>query len=191
MSYPRLTKSYLIKLLLGCLLLKLSLASAEPISLVVEKIEDGDTLVAQINGSAARLQLSGIDAPEDTENAKLKRDLQVTGLQAEALLALGAAATQHLSTLVKPGDPIKVEGALDKPDRYGRIPVMIYDTKGRAISDAMIEDGYAVVLRYGKVEAGLKARLEGKEAEAIAARRGLWGEKRADALAWSGRAEKR
>jgi micrococcal nuclease len=178
-------------LLLTCLLLNLPLASAGPATLVVDKIEDGDTLVAQINGSAARLQLSGIDAPEDTENAKLKRDMQTSGLKAEALLALGEAATQHLATLVKPGDQIQVDGTLDKPDRYGRIPVMIYDTKGRAINDAMIEDGYAVALRYGKLDGELKARYEGMEAEAIAAQRGLWGKHRADALAWNGHAGKR
>jgi micrococcal nuclease len=180
-----------IALFLVALLLNLSPAWAEPVSLVVESIEDGDTLVARVNGSAARLQLSGIDAPEDTENAKLKRDMQTSGLEVETLLALGVAATQHLSTLVKSGDRIKVEGALDKPDRYGRIPVMVYDESGRVINDAMIEDGYAVVLRYGKLDGELKSRLEGMEAEAIAARRGLWGEKRADALAWSGHESKR
>ena len=182
----------LIKCLLpACLLLNLSLASAGSVTLVVDKIEDGDTLVTQIDGNTARLQLSGIDAPEDAENAKLKRDVQTSGLETGVLLALGAAATQHLATLVKPGDRIQVEGALDKPDRYGRIPVMIYDTKGRAINDAMIEDGYAVALRYGKLDGDLKSRYEGMEAEAIAARRGLWGKHRADALAWNGHAPKR
>lgn len=177
-------------LLLG-LMLGAASVHAEPHSFVVKKVEDGDTLVVYLQGSLVRLQLSGIDAPEDADNAKLQRDIKVTGLKAEALLALGEQATQHLAYLVKPGDQVRVEGALDKPDRYGRIPVMVYDQSGRAINDAMVEDGYAVVLRFGEMDAELKTRLEGKEAEAIAAQRGLWGEKRKDALAWGGRADKR
>jgi micrococcal nuclease len=165
-------------------------ANAGPQSFEVEKVEDGDTLVVYLQGSLVRLQLSGIDAPEDTDNAKLKRDIKVSGLSPEALLALGAEATRYLAALVKPGDQVRVEEALGQPDRYGRIPVMVYDSSGRAINDAMVADGYAVVLRFGEMDAELKARLEGMEAEAIAARRGLWGEKRADALAWGGHADK-
>lgn len=48
-------------------------------TLDASEIEDGDTLVAVIGGSRERLQLAGIDAPEDSDNAKLQRDLTRTG----------------------------------------------------------------------------------------------------------------
>lgn len=165
-------------------------AQAEPHKLLVEKVEDGDTLVVMHEGKTLRLQLKGIDAPEDVDNAKLQRDIKTTGLEAEALLKLGRSATRHLEILAPKGQFIGVEGALDKPDRYGRIPVMVFDRVGRSLNDAMVAGGYATVLRYGKPDEALKSRLERLEAEAIKARRGLWGKQREAAMAWSGHADR-
>jgi len=169
------------------LLLAASSVSAETLSLVIEKIEDGDTLVVTLKGKVERLQLQGIDAPEDVDNAKLKRDIKVTGLDSAALLPLGVAATRHLQMLIEPGESLQVSGDLAKRDRYGRILVVAVDTAGHSLNERMVQDGYAVMTRYGKIEAKLKARLESLESEAIASKRGLWGEASEAALAWSGR----
>jgi len=169
------------------LLLAASNASAETLPLVVEKIEDGDTVIVTLKGKPERLQLQGIDAPEDVDNAKLKRDIKVTGLDSATLLPLGVAATQHLQMLVEPGDTLQVSGDFAKRDRYGRILVVAKDAAGRSLNERMVQDGYAIMTRYGAIEGGLKARLESLEAEAIASKQGLWGDASKAALAWSGR----
>ncbi|MCF6355946.1 MAG: thermonuclease family protein [Candidatus Polarisedimenticolaceae bacterium] len=171
----------------SAVLLIASVASAETRSLVVEKIEDGDTIVVMLNGKPERLQLQGIDAPEDVENAKLQRDIKVTGLEPAVLLPLGRAATRHLQSLVKPGDTLQVSGHFGQRDRYGRILVVAEDAAGRSLNERMVQDGYAVVTRYGVMEAALKAQLERAESEAIASKRGLWREASEVAQNWSGR----
>jgi len=168
------------------LLFAVSSLSAETLPLVVEKIEDGDTIIATLKGKPERLQLQGIDAPEDVDNAKLQRDIKVTGLDSATLLPLGVAATQHLQMLVEPGDTLQVSGDFAKRDRYGRILVVAMDTAGRSLNERMVQDGYAIMTRYGAIEPELKARLEKLESEAIASKWGLWGESRATTITWSG-----
>ncbi len=160
-------------------------AQAAGVTAVIEQVEDGDTVVARIDGKSERLQLLGIDAPEDTDNAKLQRDLQVTGLQREVLLQLGGQATQHLRTLLAPGQEVTLAGELQRRDRYGRIPVVLYAAGERSINEAMVGDGYAVVLGRYTLDVQLKTRLEALEAEAIADGRGLWGRYRENAAVWS------
>ena len=159
----------------------------QPQSLLVLDIEDGDTLVVEINGQSERLQLAGIDAPEAGENAKLKRDLGQTGLTLEKLLDLGRAATDHLRSLVKAGDRLRVSGPLDKRDRYGRITALARDSVGRSLSEQMVQDGYAVALRRHAPDGELKSQLIALEESALAGHKGLWGRQRPDTMAWSGR----
>ncbi len=160
-------------------------AQGARVTAVIEQVEDGDTVVARLDGESKRLQLLGIDAPEDTDNAKLQHDLQVTGLEPEALLQLGEQATQHLRTLLTPGQEVTLAGELQRRDRYGRIPVMLYATGEQSVNEVMVGDGYAVVLGRYPLDAKLKTRLEVLESEAITDRRGLWGPYREHAEAWS------
>ncbi len=175
------------RLICCAVLLAASSASAETRSLPVERIEDGDTIVVLLDGEPARLQLRGIDAPEDVENAKLQRDRKVTGLTPAALLPLGHSATRHLRSLVRPGEILEVSADFERKDRYGRILAVVKTADGRSLNERMVQDGYAVVTRYGELEAALKARLERAESEAVASKRGLWGEAPEAALSWSGR----
>ncbi len=155
----------------------------------VLSIEDGDTLLVEMDGRAQRLQLLGIDAPEDVANPKLHRDQQRTGLDADTLLALGRAATRHLESLIAPGQMVKLQGDLRKRDKYGRIPAIAYDQNGRALNDAMVADGYAVVLGRYPLDAETRDSLRRHEKRAIAEGRGLWGTYPAATIAWSGRAQ--
>jgi len=168
------------------LLFAVSTTSAEVLSLAVEKVEDGDTVIATLNGKPERLQLQGIDAPEDVENAKLMRDIKVTGLDRATLLPLGAAATRHLRGLVKPGELLQFTGDFTQRDKYGRILVIAATADGHSLNELMVQHGYAIMSRYGAIEPKLKARLERLESEAIASKQGLWGESRAVAITWSG-----
>ena len=174
-------------LMLMLMLLCSIMAQGADVTTVIERIEDGDTVVARIDGNPERLQLLGIDAPEDTDNAKFQRDLQVTGLQPEVLLQLGEQATQHVRTLLVPGQGVRISGELQRRDRYGRIPVMLYAAGERSVNEAMVGDGYALILRRYPLDAQLNIRLEALEAEAITGHRGLWGSYRESAAAWSGK----
>ncbi len=183
-------KTPLFPLLPILLIMGAAAAQAETRTLVIDQIEDGDTLVVSIDGKQERLQLLGIDAPEDVENAKLKRDMGVTGLDAETLLGLGAQATRHLQVLVKAGQQIEASGDFEKRDRYGRIDVLINAATGKAsLNELMVAEGYAIVLDKYPFQGDMKERLEGLEEMAVATQRGLWAESsRSVALAWSGRA---
>ena len=52
----------------------------------VKAVEDGDTLVVVAENQDVRIQLLGIDAPEDVPNPKLQKDLERTKLAEEVLI---------------------------------------------------------------------------------------------------------
>jgi micrococcal nuclease len=162
-----------------------SVQSAET-RFLVQGVEDGDTLVIRIRGGSERIQLFGIDAPEVVENPKLKRDLERTGLSKAALLAIGQKSTRHLQGLITSGDAVRLEGDLRKRDKYGRISVRVIAPDGSSLNDAMVSNGYAIVLNRFPLTELLKSRLLGYQQEAIRTHRGLWGSDRKTALTWSG-----
>ena len=152
----------------------------------LQKVEDGDTLVVDIDGQSTRLQLLGIDAPEDVVNPKLTIDLEHTGLSEETLLKLGRQASNHLRELVKPGQMIVLRGNLKQKDKYGRIPVIAFSPDGHSLNAAMIADGYAMVLGRYPLDKTLKQQYQTLEAAARAEKRGLWGTNPGTMQAWSG-----
>ncbi len=148
-------------------------------------IEDGDTITVQVGDEVKRLQLAGIDAPEDQPNPKLSRDLERTGLSSDMLLELGKAATGHLQQLVTPGDQIQVVGDLAASDRYGRIPVFVYKDH-HSLNAMMVSDGYAVVLSRATIAQDIKSELSARQQQAQAEQRGLWGSHATATLRWAG-----
>lgn len=159
--------------------------SDSPATYPLVAVEDGDTITIRVGQAVKRLQLSGIDAPEDVQNPKLSKDLERTGLPADTLLKLGRAASDHLKSLVVPNDPVSITGDLSASDRYGRIPVEAY-VDGRSLNAAMVADGYAVILGQGPVATTERRQLQALQQDAREQRRGLWGEQREAALSWSG-----
>ncbi len=145
--------------------------------------------MVEIQGEEKRLQLLGIDAPEEVENPKFTKDLQRTALDKQALLKIGQMATAHLKDLVTPGQKLSLEGDLSKKDRYGRISATVFRSDKRSLNQTMVEEGYAVVLGRYPLEPTLKQTLEGAEREAIENERGLWGKAPKAAHAWYGQAQ--
>ncbi|MCW8905211.1 thermonuclease family protein [Sedimenticola sp.] len=173
-------------------LLLASLVAWGPIALSQEgaryplvAVEDGDTITVQVEGEIKRLQLAGIDAPEDLVNPKLTRDQGRTGLSSETLLALGNAATTHLKQLLSPGDEVQVVGDLTNSDRYGRIPVFAYKDK-HSLNAAMVADGYAIVLQQSSIAQEIKTELSALQLSAQGEKRGLWGSHNSETTRWSG-----
>jgi endonuclease YncB( thermonuclease family) len=161
--------------LIGLLIITASASSAAAplmIQATAVEVEDGDTIIIPINGKAEHVQLLGIDAPEDKENPKLLMDIKRTGLQREALIPLGQAATEHLTSLIKASGVIAIELEGAQKDRYGRLNLVVKDSKGGSLNQSMVEDGYAISLMTSDQEQ-TKA-LANLQTTARAKHRGLW-----------------
>ncbi|MBF0220026.1 MAG: thermonuclease family protein [Gammaproteobacteria bacterium] len=167
------------KRLLTTLLIIPTLLIAEPQLATITAIEDGDTVIVDgLQQNGLRLQLLGIDAPEDSNNAKLLSDSKRMGVATTDLIPLGSSATAHLKTLLKLGDQVSVEADPSGIDRYGRLPASVFrhgDTL--SLNEMMVRDGYAILLTKPPLEVIHKPfakRLQQLQNEAVAAPRGLW-----------------
>lgn len=162
-------------------------ANDRAVELIEVGVEDGDTLILNIDGRDERLQLAHIDAPEDSRNAKLQHDIERTGLGGEVLIELGRGATLHLRGLAADGaGPFMLVYDPDRRDRYGRLVGEVSDAGGRSLGAAMVEDGFARVLPPREPKVARPAALTASEADATSSARGLWGEHREAAFAWKG-----
>jgi len=135
--------------LLCLLLLLTTLAQAQTLSAPVVGVHDGDTLAVQLYGETTRVRLHGIDAPE------LK---QPSGHESQA----------YLERLVL-GKTVQLE--THGEDRYGRMIAVVW-LDGKSVNQQMVRAGWAWWFqKYAPDDAVLKKL----EAEARAAKRGLWG----------------
>lgn len=142
-------------------------------SYVVQKIEDGDTIVIKIDGKSQRIQLAGIDAPEDTENPKFKLDLKTKDINEVDLLGIGQAATTFLKSQLAAGEKVTFQQQLGKADKYGRIPANVL-LHNDSLNLRMVQQGYAVVLNRYPLEPSFKASLENAQKMARNNKQGLW-----------------
>ena len=152
-----------------------ALADGPAVGYELLEVEDGDTLLLVINGESVRVQLLGIDAPEDTENPKFKLDLKNTGMEPSQLMQLGVAATGHLNSLLSVGENLTIQGELREKDRYGRIPAIVSNAAGRSLSEAMVQDGYAIALAPTEQDYAYGKRLDRLERFSRKSNNGLWG----------------
>lgn len=174
-----------MKALLSVLLLLFSgLSCATETQVELVKVEDGDTLVVNLAGSQERIQLLGMDAPEDTRNPKLKVDMARSAQSADALLSLGREATAYLQALVKPGDSLLLSGDLKQRDRYGRITAEVTMGNGLSINITMVAAGYARPLQPETLPKALRGRLEQAWMQASEQQRGLMASQPAVFRSW-------
>ncbi len=150
----------------------------------VVEVEDADTLRVELEGAAYRIQLPGIDAPESVPNPKLMRDVERTGRDAEALLALGRLADQGLRDLLPGFMPYQLHFDPGIRDKYGRTPGDLRDGQGQWLSVRLVEAGYAIP--RGEVDTERRIALERASELARAEERGLWGSAPDDFSAWVG-----
>ncbi len=151
------------------------------------QIEDADTLLVEVAGVSYRVQLPDIDAPENTANPKLQRDIERTGLDAEALLALGRRADEGLRDLLRDFAPYQLHFDPDNRDRYGRVPGELVNAAGQQLSLRLVEEGYAVpVVNTDPLR---QAALDAAASAARAGGRGLWGTQSDNFARWAQPAE--
>ncbi len=126
---------------------------------VVERVVDGDTLVATIDGTRVRVRLIGVDTPE---TVKPGAPVQCYGREASAF------AKGRLQ-----GRTVGFEYDVDRLDRYGRTLAYVHDDAG-IFNIVLVEQGYATVLtippNVAHVDELIAAQRRAREAE-----RGLWG----------------
>jgi micrococcal nuclease len=125
--------------------------AAEPFTGTVVGISDGDTLSVLREGKAVKVRLHGVDTPERAQ-------------------AFGTQARQFTSAFAFQ-QTVTVE--VRQTDRYGRLVGDVLLPDGRILNQALVQAGMAWWYRPYAPNDLLLAQLE---AEARAAKRGLWAE---------------
>lgn len=155
-----------ILLWLGLLALGAAPVSAAEIG-VVTRVLDGDTIEVRLaDGTAERVRLIGVNAPEKSSK-----------LPCERAWASAAMSVTLRSTM---GRQVRLEGDITPVDRYDRRLAYVYvpQPEGQAelfLQPYLLTLGLAWVGEMGD-NTRFRAAFQALEAEAKAAGRGLWGE---------------
>lgn len=128
----------------------------------VDRVVDGDTLVALINGQRERVRLLGIDTPESVAENRPDQ-------------CFGEEASDYLTSLLPEGTEITLILDEEPRDQYDRLLAYVVRTSGELfINLELIEQGYAGVLVYDPND-HYESLFRAAEREAIDAGIGLWG----------------
>jgi micrococcal nuclease len=100
----------------------------------VERVVDGDTIVATIEGRSERVRLIGVDTPE---SVKPNTPVQ----------CFGKEASEHTTELLPKGTPIRLVRDAEPRDDFGRLLAYVYRARdGLFVNRDLAEQGYARVL---------------------------------------------
>ena len=105
---------------------------------------DGDTIKLD-NGQHVRL--IGIDAPENRDDAKLRKDLRRRHLTKAQELNMGRQAHNYLKKLIE-GKKVRLKFDVSKYDQYHRILAYVYLTDGTFVNAKILKDGYAYPVNF-------------------------------------------
>ncbi len=124
---------------------------------LVEKINDGDTVTVLVGKNSERVRLIGIDAPELGQEP------------------WGEISKKHLAGIIASSSwKAKMEYDVERRDKYGRLLAYLWTKDGKLVNRMMVEDGYAFLFTFPPnvkhtgefIEAYRKARKS---------KSGLWG----------------
>jgi micrococcal nuclease len=124
---------------------------APPVSCVVERVGDGDTITCR---DGRKVRLIGIDAPELGQGEP------------------GRRAHEALRGLLPRGTTVRLEPDVTPRDRYRRVLAYVWAGSGM-VNERLVREGWAMLYT---VPPNVKyaGRLERAQQEARAARAGLW-----------------
>jgi micrococcal nuclease len=136
---------------------------------VVEKIVDGDTIWVRVDrpggplppGASHKIRLLEIDTPE-------------TRHPVVALQCGGPEATAFAQRLLPVGSTVHLLGDREDVDQYGRFLRYVWTSDGVFFNYEAVRTGHARAVLYEPNDAYIDV-LRRAEAEARAAKRGLWG----------------
>ncbi|QLH52764.1 MAG: hypothetical protein CH6_0065 [Candidatus Kapaibacterium sp.] len=137
---------------------------------VVDYIIDGDTFAC----GEEHIRLIGIDCPESSFNARVKKQKELG--DPKTVVALGKKAKEFVQSILKPGTKVKLEFDVQERDVYGRILAYVWLPDGRMLNEVILEEGYAMLLT---IPPNVKYVDRFKEAyqKARANKKGLWKDK--------------
>ena len=124
----------------------------------VERVVDGDTLVLA-DPTRSRVRLIGADTPE-------------TVMPNHPVEPFGKEATEFTRRFVA-GGQVRLQFDGRRKDKYGRILAHVW-VDDRMLSEELIRAGLAEAEMKYSYDRAIKDRLSQAEAEARAARRGIW-----------------
>lgn len=127
----------------------------------VQEIDDGDTLVVDMNGTAEKIRFIGVDTPEVKDPRK-------------AVQCYGRAASAFTKQLVGSNDVrLEADSQNTNRDRYGRLLRYVYLPDGTLVNAKLIEEGYGFAYTgfpFSKMEEFKQLQTAAREQN-----RGLWG----------------
>lgn len=124
----------------------------------VERVVDGDTFIIR-SATKDRVRLIGVDTPET-----VKPDHPVEPFGPEA----SAMTKQWIE-----GRSVVLEFDREKRDKYGRLLAYVW-VDGKMLNEELLRQGLGRALLQYNFSAERKEIFRGAEAEARAARRGIW-----------------
>ncbi len=127
----------------------------------VERVVDGDTIIARINGRRERIRFIGMDTPESVKPN--------TPVQCFAI-----AASNRTKALLPAGTAIRLVGDVEQRDKYKRLLAYVYRAKDNLfVNLSLVHDGYAVPYTFPPNVAHTNEFVSAA-ADARQAGRGLW-----------------
>ena len=131
------------------------------VNAVVERVVDGDTIVARIGGRSETVRLIGVDAPESVAPT---RPVQCYGKEASLFLA----------DMLPAGTGISLVRDAEARDVYDRLlGYVVRSGDGLFVNLELVAAGYAAVLNYPPNDHYADV-LDRAQAEAVVSGRGLW-----------------
>ena len=159
-------QAFCLIILLASLLMGLSSSASPPLTGVVRRVLDGDTIRLDVAGRAVTVRLTQIDAPEKTQPG-------------------GSSATNALIVLVL-GQTVTVTS--HGTDRYGRVLGEVWLSDGRSVNTEMVRQ--CLVWWYRRY-APQATQLRDLEAACQAAHQGVWAGDNAPIPPWDWRKGRR
>ncbi len=128
----------------------------------VTKVDDGDTIMVDMDGVEEKVRFIGVDTPETKDPRKVVQ-------------CFGKAASEFTKNLIG-SNPVKLEAdpTNTNRDRYNRLLRYVYLPDGTLVNAKIIEQGYGfayVSFPFTKLEEFKQLQTEAREQN-----RGLWNE---------------
>ena len=146
-----------------------------PSGYAVQRISDGDTLVAtDAQNQKITVRFACIDAPEIPHSRREKESKKSVYL---SQFKWGTRAQKRVQELVKEGGDRVILDITDT-DRYGRKVAEVRLKDGTFIQEVLVREGLAQVYRSYLSKCPSKDIVQNAEAEASKKRRGVWRDKK-------------
>jgi micrococcal nuclease len=127
----------------------------------VREVVDGDTLRVSFGDTVERVRIFSVDTPEVSSGTE----------------CYGEEAATYTAGLIPVGTVVWLEAGITKRDRYDRLLFYVWFEQGkgryRLLQDALVRDGYGVVVTYPPDVEYVDWLLQGQQ-DAINGDRGLW-----------------